>query len=482
MNTLFKRLGFFGALGSFLLGLVLLAEEGSAERKEKVAAAKQTEQTPTELKVATFCADMTPPLGKPIYPSYKPLKVIEEPLLAKGVVLQAGQQRYVLCAVDFCVLADASYDLFREKLAKAVGTSMDRVAVHSVHQHTAPHLNADAQRLLNKYPDPPPYVDMAFWDQATDRLAQAAKEALDRLEPFDRVGLGQAKVHQVASTRRILREGKIIGRSSSCKDPAVRAEPEGQIDPYLKTISLARGDKVLARLHYYATHPQSFYSDPRASSDVPGFARQRLEKKEGVFQIYFTGCAGDVAMGKYNDATREARDALTERLYKAMEESIAATRWEPAEQIQWKSLPVKLPPRTDHLMEQARRNLEDTKAPMLPRIYAACRVAYAERAERPIDINLVKIGPAWILHLPGECMIDFQLYAQSLLPDRFLAVASYGEGGPSYICTEASYKEGGYEPSASNLAPKAEHVLKEAIRTLLGVSPPTNQPPAEKKP
>ncbi|HPP54060.1 MAG TPA: hypothetical protein PK777_14000, partial [Thermoguttaceae bacterium] len=190
MNTLFKRLGFFGALGSFLLGLVLLAEEGSAERKEKVAAAKQTEQTPTELKVATFCADMTPPLGKPIYPSYKPLKVIEEPLLAKGVVLQAGQQRYVLCAVDFCVLADASYDLFREKLAKAVGTSMDRVAVHSVHQHTAPHLNADAQRLLNKYPDPPPYVDMAFWDQATDRLAQAAKEALDRLEPFDRVGLG----------------------------------------------------------------------------------------------------------------------------------------------------------------------------------------------------------------------------------------------------------------------------------------------------
>lgn len=487
MSGFLKRLNFVGALVGMGLGLAVWAEETSPRSGERPAASQSAGQSAGELKAATFCADMTPPLGKPIYPSYKPLEVIEAPLLARGVVLQAGEKRYVLCAVDFCVLANSSYDLFREKLAKAVGTSVDCTAVHCVHQHTAPHLNGDAQRLLEKYPEPPPYVDFAFWEQATDRLAQAAKEALGRLEPFDRVGLGQAKVHQVASTRRILRDGKIIGRSSACKDPAVRAEPEGQIDPYLKTISLARGEKVLVRLHYYATHPQSFYYDPRASSDVPGFARQRLEKKEGVFQIYFTGCAGDVAMGKYNDGTREARDALTDRLYKAMEESVASTRWEPADKIEWKTLPVKLPARTDHLMEEAQRNLEDLKAPMLRRIYAACRIAYAERADRPIDISLVRIGPAWILHLPGECMIDFQLYAQSLAPERFLAVASYGEGATSYICTEESFKEGGYEPSASNLAPEAEHLLKQAIRTLLGVqtpdvSSPAAQPPVEKKP
>jgi hypothetical protein len=474
MNTFFREFGVMGVWVGFVLALPVWAEEGTAASKENPPPGQNIGQTPADLKTAPFSCDMTPPLGQPIYPSYKPLEVIEEPLLAKGVVLQAGQARYILCAVDFCVLANSSYDLFREKLAKAVGTRPDCVAVHTVHQHTAPHLNTDAQRLLNKYPDPPPYVDMAFWEQATDRLAQAAKEALARLEPVDRVGLGQAKVQQVASNRRILRDGKIIGRMSSCKDPALRAEPEGQIDPYLKTISLAHGDKVLVRLHYYATHPQSFYWDPRASSDVPGFARQRLEKKEGVLQIYFTGCAGDVAMGKYNDGTREAREALTQRLYKAMEESVASTRWEPVGQIEWKTLPVKLPPRNDALMEQARRNLEDPKAPMLSRLYAACRVAYAERAERPIDISLVKIGPAWILHLPGECMIDFQLYAQSLVPDRFLAVASYGEGGTSYICTEASYQESGYEPSASNLAPQAEQVLKKAIRTLLGLPTETN--------
>jgi hypothetical protein len=32
--------------------------------------------------------------------------------------------------------------------------------------------------------------------------------------------------------------------------------PGGLIDPMLKTITFATGDTPLARLHYYATHPQ----------------------------------------------------------------------------------------------------------------------------------------------------------------------------------------------------------------------------------
>ena len=80
---------------------------------------------------------------------------------------------------------------------------------------------------------------------------------------------------------------------------------------------------------------------------------------------------------------------------------------------------------------------------------------------------LLEIGTARILHLPGECMLEFQLYAQSLRPDEFVAVAAYGDLGPGYICTEPSFSEGGYEPSASRAGRKSEHVLKETIRQLL---------------
>ena len=116
---------------------------------------------------------------------------------------------------------------------------------------------------------------------------------------------------RVASTRRLIdKDGKVHRPRWSLvtgKDFALRDEPEGLIDPMLKTITLAQGDKPLVRLHYYATHPQSFYHDPRVTYDFPGMAREELEKKENVFQIYFTGCAGDILVGKYNDGTPATR-------------------------------------------------------------------------------------------------------------------------------------------------------------------------------
>jgi hypothetical protein len=48
-------------------------------------------------------------------------------------------------------------------------------------------------------------------------------------------------------------------------------------------------------------------------------------------------------------------------------------------------------------------------------------------------------------------------------------MAAYGDYGPAYIGTAASYQQGGYEvsPSASNVAPEAELVLMNAMKKLL---------------
>ncbi len=47
-------------------------------------------------KIATFNADVTPPIGTCIYSSFEPLKVIEQPLQAKGVIIDDGTARYVI--------------------------------------------------------------------------------------------------------------------------------------------------------------------------------------------------------------------------------------------------------------------------------------------------------------------------------------------------------------------------------------------------
>jgi len=422
------------------------------------------------LRVATFECDVTPPLGHRL--TVEPLASVEQPLAAKGIVLDDGPARYVLCAIDWCILSNDCHLKFRRKAAVAAGTKVENVCVQTVHQHTAPIVDADAAVLLMKDKNPPKLLSTTpeFIERVSDRLAEAVKQSLARLEPFDMIGTGQAKVDRVASSRRVPRaNGKVFTRWSWTKNAKLRAAPEGDIDPYLKTITLAKGDKPLVRLHYYAVHPQSRYGDGRASIDFVGLAREAVQKKEGVFQVYFTGCCGDVTVGKYNDRTFASRDRFTRRVQKAMEAAIASTRMVPAEGLHWRCVPLSMPPRTDkgHTEADLRAEMADTKVKPHIRGRAARWIMFMQRHDRPIDVATLRIGNVYILHLPGEPFVDFQLYAQKLRPNDFVAVAGYGDGGPCYICTEAAFAEGGYEPSASSVKPESEAIFREAIRQTL---------------
>ncbi len=93
------------------------------------------------------------------------------------------------------------------------------------------------------------------------------------------------------------------------------------------------------------------------------------------------------------------------------------------------------------------------------------------RAGEKTDLACLSLGDARVLFMPGELFVEYQLEAQRLLPDRFVAMAAYGDYGPAYIGTEVSYAQGGYEtqPNSSFVAPAVEGVLTRAIAELLGV-------------
>src|SRR5512135_2861110 len=73
------------------------------------------------LRLAAFHCDITPPLGEPMVWATKLVKV-EAPLQAKGVLLQSGTNRYILCALDWCLLANESQASFRRALARGANT------------------------------------------------------------------------------------------------------------------------------------------------------------------------------------------------------------------------------------------------------------------------------------------------------------------------------------------------------------------------
>ena len=98
----------------------------------------------------------------------------------------------------------------------------------------------------------------------------------------------------------------------------------------------------------------------------------------------------------------------------------------------------------------------------------AMLVAFAERIDRPLALSSLQIGRVHLLDLPGECLVNYQLFAQRSAPGDFVAVAAYADLGPGYICTDKAFEEGGYEPTDTAVGPGSEPLLKAAIVKLLG--------------
>ncbi len=331
----------------------------------------------------------------------------------------------------------------------------------------------EAQRLLDGVPGAPPSLDLKFFDRVVGQSADALQESLKKTSSFTHLGLGQARVEQVASNRRIVGDnGKVrFTRYSATKDPQVRDAPEGLIDPWLKTLSFWKDDRPLAALSYYATHPMSYYGDGRVSADFCGLARQKRQDDDPkVFQVYFTGCAGNVTAGKYNDGSRANRAVLRDRVYAALKAAWQATQRHALTGWDWRVEPIHLPPRREKSFgeEESRKVLADAAAVKARRGNAAFQLAWLKRQDRPIDLTCLDFGKAVVLHLPGEPFIEYQLKAQEIRKDAFVCVAGYGDGGPGYIPTDKAYLEGGYEPTVA-LARPSEHLLTQTMGKVLKV-------------
>ena len=426
------------------------------------------------LRITTFSADITPSLGQPVGLGFIPLlQTAEHPLLARGILLQDAGASCVICTLDWMEVHNESYDFLRQRIGEAAGVPASHVALHCLHQHTAPAISTAAQRWQLKETDPRRIASAEYLLDVSNRVAAAIHTSQTNWRQVMRIGSGRATVERVASSRRIERtDGSIQGRGSNTKSsPQLRELEEGLIDPWVRTVSLENNDGALVQIHYYASHPQSFYGDGRASYDVPGMIRARLERTSSVFQLYVTGCGGDVAFGKYNDGSRESRAEIAARLQDGIERSIAGLERHPVGRMEWSTEAVRLPLRTDDEFSEAsnRRILDDPKSSESQRRKAAIALAWIERcgSGHPLELSCLSISHVQMLHLPGEPFVQYQLAAQQMRPDRFVCVAGYGDCGMGYIGGDRIFTDlGGYEQTYSFAGP-CESLFIATIRTLL---------------
>ncbi len=437
------------------------------------------------IQISVFDIDATPPLGSPLAYTTHREKVAS--LRLKGLVLQGNEQPIVLVAVDWIGIGNGAHDRFREVLADAVGTDIERVSVHCLHQHDAPFVDFGAEEILAAEGLGGRAFNVGWVNDFLQQVGETAKTAAQSTHDVTHVGLGMAPVKEVASNRRILGpDGKVKHvRYTACADPKIRAFPEGIIDPQLRSISFYNGDELLTVLTYYATHPQSYYRLNKAHPDFPGMAREARQHIMDVPHIHFNGAGGNIGAGKYNDGSHANRAVLAAKVADGMRRAFEKTERFAisADDLGWNVEAVTLPP-ADHLVEDKLVGVvTNDDAPFIQRDTAARQLAFLRRCQlgAPIDIGCLTLGNTRILHMPGELFVEYQLAAQRLRPDLFVTMAAYGEYGPCYIGAQASYAQGGYETSeiASYVHPTVEGKLMPTIARLLDVDPKSVKPLGE---
>lgn len=426
-----------------------------------------------DFRLATFSADVTVPVGHGMMGgSWKATKVAD-PLFARGIVLTSVSDPgafppVVYVAVDWCEIRNDALERWQHVLAEGAGTDPARVMVSAIHQHEAPVVDLEAERILRAHGAAGSVCDLEFHEQAVQRVAAAVRAALPKARRVTHIGTGQARVEKVASNRRFVMPGGLIrfDRMSRSRDVAALAADEGLIDPWLKTLSFWDGETPVAAISAYAVHPMSYYGTGEISADFPGMARKQREGDlPGVLQMYVSGASGNVTAGKYNDGSRGNRAVLAGRLHAAMKTAWETTARHPLESVTLRRAELRLQPREGAGWSEADLTVKLRSGKPFEQCLAAMGLSWRKRIERPISVPALHLGPAVLLVIPGEAYVEYQLFAQEQRPDLFVMTAGYGEGAPGYIPTEQHIRE-----KDSNLgdwcwiAPGAEEKLKAAIR------------------
>lgn len=436
-----------------------------------------------EFHVATFEADITIPIGHACMGGgVEDAKEIVDSLFAKGFVLTGAGEPVVVIALDWCQCNNDSYDRWRDVLAEAAATTRERVMLATVHQHDAPICDLTAQKLLDEHGLAGYNCDPEFHEEAVQRTAAALKKALGSFHPVTHFGIGQAKVERIASNRRVVGpEGKISwGRGSASGN--VYDAPEGEIDPWLKTISLWDGDTPVLAWSCYAVHPMSYYGKGGVSADFPGMARSRRQSDDpSIFQIYFTGCAGDTTAGKYNTGDPANRPILANRLYQGMLAAWNNTKRQPLAQVAFRVTELPLPARNDgnYTIEAMQKTLANSEATRWQRISAALGLSWRQRVDsgQPVDVPCLDLanGAAQFTILPAESFVGYQLGAQRLKPDSFVMVAGFGDGAAGYVPTDQCWRDG-YNDHYCWVPPMTEKLILGAVAQALGTEMPEQTP------
>jgi hypothetical protein len=432
------------------------------------------------LKAGIAYRDVSPSQGVPLggYPHCPRHNTgVHDPLIASCIDLCDGNNEIVIAAMDLLWLSKQYVNTVRQRVRKECGIPAGNIMMTCAHTHSGPWAAGGIDEETLSDNEDPEYIN-ALIDKLTAMMVEAKKTAFD------------AKV--------------AITKDYCCPEQGIggnRRDPKGPADADVCIISVKDSSDTLKGIYLsYALHPTVIHEDSTVvTADFPGYTRLYLkEKYPNAVLVYAQGASGNQSSRyfrqgqSFDEAKRigeeigKAAAAVIDGLEYASDISLGA---ESAE------MPIKtrsVPPLEvlEQNVKDFSRIYEELKAKNAPYIEvqnanlknlgAEDLLAFAQaqkngklrllNEEDPAEVQVITIGDARLVGLPGEVFVEFGLDIKKRSKYAHTFVNTLTNGClPGYVCTKESYETGGYEIGASFLDPAFGYELADtAVRLING--------------
>lgn len=383
----------------------------------------------SNLRAAAVKVDITPPIGMPLagYADRVGGSTGIRDLLRAGVlVLGDGSTRVAIVTMDMIDVGYEETRAMRESIARQAGVPAAHVLVAASHTHGSPRLEAEGE-----------YSRLVI-----AKIAGAAAWAAARLRPVT-FGYAEDDISFCVNRRLVNAEGIA----------EMKPNPDGIVDPRVKVLRFDDdASRPVAVLLHVACHANVFRNEnTQVTADFPGEAQHFVERAYGdtVPSLFLQGAAGN---------TRP--DLPSADGFRSGDES----------DLKWVGTELG----AAAVKAAAKAGSRDRGRDTSYGIKAAARsIALPGKTGETVrtDLQALRVGGALFLTLPGEPFVEYGLHLERELAGsdsriEHVFIVGYANGSIGYICTEESYRYGGYEPGASPLAPEAESILLDEMLRL----------------
>jgi len=327
-------------------------------------------------------------------------------LFVRCLVLEKGETRVAIVSIDNLgwpsVLSEKVYGLVK-------GIPAENILIGATHTHSAP----DAYGFTDDNGNSG--VDLQYLDWCAQQMADAINEALDKLEPAVlKIAVGEAK-------------GKI----------AYNAYAEHLYDPRCGVIqaiatSGKNENKAIATLVNYAVHPEVIGSDRGIlTPDLCGPLYERIDSKGGGMALFMNGAIGGMVTA---DNRREGGGEVA--------------TWQECIRI------------GELLADESLRIIEDAEIQENPGLYCASKqvtlpvdsqlmrfiiqhsplnYTMSDGYEITTRLNLLNIGPAQVVTIPGEALPNIGFYLKRNMKSKHAFLFGLTNDAFGYILTKVDF-------------------------------------------